>query len=370
MDKVSIDNKFGLLRTPFYESHIQRGARMVPFSGWEMPVSYEGILEEHMAVRSDKGLFDVSHMGEFRLTGPDSGEFLDYLLTNRISGTPVGKAVYSPMCDETGGVVDDCIVYRLGEEDLLIVVNAANQAKDFAWMSGKIGSFQVSLVDESSDWALLALQGPSALSTLMTKGWDLASLPRFGCRKLTVGGLEVICSRTGYTGEDGVEIFIPSADASGWLAQIFPEEEQRWIGLGARDSLRLEAGLPLYGHEMSAEINPLEAGFGWTVRFEKDDFLGREPLWQCKQSQEGKRVRFFKVEDRRIAREGSALYDANGQPLGRVLSGSQSPVLQAPIGSALLETKNWVDVAEVDVRGKRFPVTFLKPPLQKWTKQV
>lgn len=354
-----------LSRTPLHPLHIEAGARMVPFAGWEMPVSYRGILEEHRTVREGVGLFDVSHMGEFVVGGERAGAFLDHLLTNRVGDCPPGKAVYSPMCDERGGVVDDLICYRRADGSFLVVVNASNREKDFRWMADRAGMFDIQLRDESDQWALLAVQGPGAVAFLAEKGLDAASdLGRFCLAECEWRGFSLIVSRTGYTGEDGFEIFVEAERSVDLARTLGAGGELPWIGLGARDSLRLEAGLPLYGHEMSETISPVQAGFGWAVKTGKPSFLGRDALRMEKEMGPEKRVRFFVVESRRIAREGTELV-GDGRVIGKVLSGSKSPLLETPIGSALVDAAYTADTAEADSRGTRLPVRFRKAPLNR-----
>lgn len=354
-----------LARTPLHELHAEAGARMVPFAGWEMPVSYAGILEEHRIVREKAGLFDVSHMSEFVVEGGQAGEYLDYLLTNRISDCPPGKAVYSPMCDERGGVVDDLIAYRRADGTFLVVGNAANRTKDYRWMSERTGLFSVSLRDDSEKWVLLAVQGPEAAEVLAAAGFDAAAgLGRFRLLEGEWRGRTILVSRTGYTGEDGFEIFVPADSGIDFVRALRAESDLPWIGLGARDSLRLEAGLPLYGHEMSGEITPVQAGFGWAVKIRKPTFVGRDALRLEKEAGPEKSVRFFRVEDRRIAREGMTLVAGN-EEIGKVLSGSKSPLLEHPIGSALVRSSFDGAEAEVEARGKRLPIRFAEPPLHR-----
>ena len=249
------------LKTPLHSFHAAHGCRFVEFGGWEMPVSYTGILEEHTAVRQAVGLFDASHMGEFRVSGTAAADFLDYMLTNMVKTLPTGKAVYSPMCQPDGGVVDDLIVYRTGASDFLICVNASNIDKDFVWLQQHSRDFDVTLENQSSRYALLALQGPKAEELLNAQvDVDLAQLKRFQHTQATLQDCSVRVSRTGYTGEDGFEIYCTATDATD-IAECLVKAGQpfglKLCGLGARDSLRLEAGYPLYGHEISTSINPL-----------------------------------------------------------------------------------------------------------------
>lgn len=342
---------------PLRDFHARHGARFVNFGGWNMPVQYRSILEEHMAVRQAAGLFDVSHMGEFHVKGPQTGEFLDRLVVNQIASAPVGKAVYSPMCAEDGTVVDDLIVYCIAPDEFLVCVNAGNITKDLAWFQNKAKDWQldVAIDDHSSRFALLALQGPKAEAILLQIGLiQPDQIKRFYHQMVTFEGAELRICRTGYTGEDGFEIYV-HPDAAESLAERILEaglaHGLKLCGLGARDSLRLEAGLPLYGHEISDEITPLEAGLLWTVKFRKPEFVGKLALTAQKEAGLKRRVVLFKLEGRRIAREGSPVLDASGNTVGRVLSGTLSPMREAPIGSALLQVKAIETPVYVDLRG-------------------
>lgn len=347
---------------------------MTPFAGFDMPVQYDGILKEHSAVRHCAGLFDVSHMGEALVHGAGAALFLDYLLPNRVDTLAVGKALYSPMCHPDGGVVDDVIVYRLAETHFLVVLNAANTSKDLAWMRSHSGSFDVEIEDVSDAWALLALQGPLALDILATAfpAVDARGLPRFGfCQsslKVNGEGIECMVSRTGYTGEDGVELYCAPQSAEALAHALLCAGRPNGMvlaGLGARDSLRLEAGLPLYGHEIDDNITPLEAGLGWTVKLTKPaDFMGKAALAEQKAKGVPRRLLHFILEDRRIARAGTEVYCA-GQAVGQVVSGSQSPVLGKPIGSALVNAGADLSGLAVEIRGSRIPLRVEKPPLHK-----
>ncbi|MGE9291401.1 MAG: glycine cleavage T C-terminal barrel domain-containing protein, partial [Puniceicoccales bacterium] len=247
----------------------------------------------------------------------------------------------------------------------LVVVNASNREKDFRWMSDRVGLFDVSLQDDSDQWALLAVQGPKAETYLAGLGFEgLDGIKRFHLKEMDWEGFSLLVSRTGYTGEDGFEIFIVADRAEDFARALSAGEKLAWIGLGARDSLRLEAGLPLYGHEMSETISPVQAGFGWAVKGDKPSFIGRDPLRFEKEMGPEKRVRFFLVEDKRIAREGMPIV-ADGAEIGLVLSGSKSPVLNQPIGSALVEASFAGDEAAVESRGKLLPIRFAKAPLHR-----
>ncbi len=356
---------------PLHDFHAKHGARFVDFGGWNMPVQYSSILEEHRAVREAAGLFDVSHMGEFYAHGPDIGTFLDRLLVNRVGSAPEGKAVYTPMCAENGTVVDDLIVYCIAANEFLICVNAGNIAKDFAWFEEKAKAWDldVSVEDHSSQYCLLAVQGPLAKDILVRAGLECAeTLKRFHHEAVTWQGAELRVCRTGYTGEDGCEIYVAPKDAE-LLAQSIldagAEHGLKLCGLGARDSLRLEAGLPLYGHEISDAITPLQAGLSWTVKFKKPEFVGKEALARQKEEGLQQRVVHFKLEGRRIAREGTSVVDSAGRPVGRVLSGTLSPMTSAPIGSALVDADVLEQPLFVDLRGNKQALQIAQPPLHK-----
>lgn len=357
-------------KLPLHDFHKANGARFVPFGGWEMPVQYSSILEEHKAVREAAGLFDVSHMGEVLIHGPDAAAYLDHLLVNAIASAEIGRAIYSPMCLENGGVVDDLIVYRMGAAEFLLCVNAANHAKDLSWMQTQADAsgMDVCLEDQSDAYALLALQGPKAADILEVCGFaGIAELKRFRHESRTLaGGATVRICRTGYTGEDGFELFLPVGAADSLASMLLDRGTSyglRLCGLGARDSLRLEAGLPLYGHELTETISPLEAGLEWTVKLGKSGFVGKSALLKQKEDGLDKRVVHFKLAGRRIAREGAEVIDAAGTTVGSVLSGTHSPILNCPIGSALIEVPALAGGLSVDLRGQREPLELASPPL-------
>ncbi|CAA9460406.1 MAG: Aminomethyltransferase (glycine cleavage system T protein) [uncultured Rubrobacteraceae bacterium] len=324
-----------LRRTPLYEEHKASGARIVDFAGWEMPVQYEGIKAEHEAVRTAAGLFDVSHMGEVFFRGPQAEEAVQRLVTRDVGRLEVGKAGYAAVCYQSGGTVDDVLVYRR-PDDFLVVVNASNREKDFEHFRENTKDLDVEVTDESDSWALLALQGPEAVGLL--EGFTetaLSSIKYYRFVEGEVGGMDAILSRTGYTGEDGFEIFVRPDDASRvWRALVGAGAVP--VGLGARDTLRLEAGMCLYGNELDAETTPLEAGIGFAVHLDKEEeFLGQEAL--RKENEEGlkKKLVGFKVEGRGIARHDYPV-SLNGETVGRVTSGTQSPTLGEAIGLALV----------------------------------
>ena len=357
---------------PLHQFHAAKGARFVDFGGWNMPVQYTSILEEHTAVREAAGLFDVSHMGEFLVKGPGAGAFLDRLVTNKIASAPAGKAVYSPMCAQDGTVVDDLIVYKIADDDFLVCVNASNIDKDFQWFSQHLDEWglEATLTDASDDYALLAIQGPAAVQIIEAAGIsDAVSLKRFAHTTAVFEGSEIRICRTGYTGEDGFEIYVAPSAAEALaekLTTVGTPLGLKLCGLGARDSLRLEAGLPLYGHELSDAISPIEAGLAWTVKFTKDTFNGRDALLTQKENGTERSVVHFQLAGRRIARQGTAVVDAEANPVGEVLSGTLSPVTGSPIGSALVESAAIErDALRVDLRGNLVDLQTKKPPLHK-----
>lgn len=355
-----------LKRTPLYAFHVSRGGRMVHFAGWEMPVQYKSILEEHKVVRRAAGLFDVSHMGEVDVRGPEAAKFLDHLVTNDVSTLFPGRVLYTVMCYPNGGVVDDLLVYMRGPDDYFLCINAGNIEKDIAWIREQAAKFNVTVVNRSDDYALLALQGPKAaviLQTLTGAKLDLIKYYHFG--EGTVAGVHCLVSRTGYTGEDGFELYHATQDAPALAEAILTAGAPHGLelaGLGARDSLRLEAGYPLYEHEISPEITPLTAGLGWVVKLNKPGFIGREALAHEKQVGSARRVVYFKTGDRRIARAGTQIVALPNEVVGHVLSGTLSPLLNVAIGSAIVGTSSAARPLGVDVRGEKIPLQLVKPP--------
>lgn len=343
---------------------------MVPFAGWEMPVQYSGILEEHLAVRRAAGLFDVSHMGECRVSGPDAAAFLDRMMGNAMTTIPVGMARYTVMCQPDGGCVDDLIVYRLGAEEFLICLNASNAAKDIAWLRSHAGDARVTVADECAEWAQLALQGPEAEAILAgLTALPIGGIRRFGFAVGEVAGVAgCLVSRTGYTGSPGFEIYLPAAGATRLAEAILASGKPRGLllaGLGARDSLRLEAGYPLYGHEISEVISPIQAGLGWTVKPAGREFIGREALVRQIEGGVATKVVAFSLEDRRIARQGTPVL-AVGAKVGEVLSGTLSPLLGKPIGTALVASDALAKGGlEVDLRGNRVALKVADGPFFK-----
>ena len=364
---VVVSTMSELKRTPLRDFHAAHGARLVDFAGWEMPVQYRSILEEHKAVRRTAGLFDVCHMGEVDVRGPEAAKFLNHLVTNDVAKLFPGRVLYSPMCYPTGGVVDDLLVYMRGAEDYFLCINAGNIDKDLAWIREQGAKFAVTITDRCADYALLAVQGPRAAEIVQSlTGAKLGLVKYYHFIEGTVAGIHCLVSRTGYTGEDGFELYHAAGDAVALAEALLAAGTPLGLeltGLGARDSLRLEAGYPLYGHEITQDISPLTAGLGWTVKLDKGvDFIGRAALLAEKQNGAPNQVVFFKTGDRRIVRAETPVLGADGAVVGRVLSGTLSPILNEAIGSALVTTAAAGLPLAVDIRGTKLNLHLVKPP--------
>ncbi len=362
-----------LKRTPLFEVHVAAGARMVPFSGWEMPVQYVGIIEEHRAVRTRAGLFDVSHMGEVDVQGPGAIPFVQSLVTNDVSKLAIGQALYTPMCTPDAGVIDDLLVYRMSDTDLMLVVNAGNTPEDLAWICGHAAP-GVRITDRSAEIALLAFQGPRAPAILQTlTAVPLAEIKYYWFRPNSmVAGRSVILSRTGYTGEDGFELYARAEDAVHLWAAILDAGSSDGVmpaGLGARDTLRLEAGYLLHGNDMDKTTSPLEVGLSWTVKLQKGEFIGADVLRRQKAEGVRRRLVGFTLEGRAIARHGFPIH-AGGTADGRVTSGSFGPTVEKSIGLGLVP----VEGAEagrplaVEIRGRAVPGAVTKLPFYSRSK--
>ncbi len=356
-------------KTPLYETHVKYGGKIVPFAGYLLPVQYKGgVIAEHMAVRTGCGLFDVSHMGEILCTGPDAAENLNRLLTNDFTGMYDGQARYSPMCNERGGIEDDLIVYKLEEDRYFIVVNACNKDKDFAWMKDHARG-NAEFQDISGQVGQLALQGPLAKKILLeaTDGGRLPTAYYSASVGCTVGGVPCMISRTGYTGEDGYELYM-EADRAAELWEILMEagKEDGLVpcGLGARDTLRLEAAMPLYGHEMDEGVTPLEAGLSAFVKMEKEDFIGKEALLAA--GAPGRRRVGLKVTGRGIIREECPLFDGETQ-VGVTTSGTHAPYLKYPVAMALVDREHGTEgqLLTALVRGRKIEAQVVPLPFYK-----
>jgi aminomethyltransferase len=314
-------------------------------------------------------------MGEFEVAGPGAAAFLNGLVTNNVAKMYPGRVLYSPMCHPDGGVIDDLLVYMRGPEDFLLCVNAGNIETDLAWINERAASHDVAVTDRSDAYALLAVQGPRAAGIVQgLTGTRLENIRYYHYAEGQVTGIRCIISRTGYTGEDGVELYHASKDAPALAEALLSAGKEAGLelcGLGARDSLRLEAGFPLYGHELSRTISPLTAGLGWTVKFDKEgDFSGRTALASEKRVGSQRTVVYFKTGDRRIIRPETPVAGANGAIVGRVLSGTLSPMLSEAIGSALIETPSAAGTLKVDVRGSLIDLQLVKPPFIELKKKI
>lgn len=358
-------------KTPLYETHLEFGAKMIDFGGWMLPVQYSGIINEHNAVRKSAGIFDVSHMGEIYITGGDAEAFAGYLVTNDLSKIYPGKVIYSPMCYPDGGTVDDVLVYCLNSENYLFVVNASNIEKDFDWIKSNIKAFNVEVENLSDSYGQIAVQGPKAqeiLSELTDVNLDGIEFFKFNT-SMVIGGIRALVSRTGYTGEDGFEIYLPASDAPELFTKILNTGKERIepCGLGARDTLRFESCLPLYGHELSENISPLKAGLNYFIKLNKENFIGRNALLKEKTEGVSKLIVGFEMLERGIARNGYAIFDSSGSEIGIVTSGSMCPTLSKNMGMGLIDaeyTKNGTEIF-IGIRNKRVRAITVKKPFYK-----
>ncbi len=362
-----------LKRTPLYEQHVALGARLVEFGGWEMPVQYSGIIDEHRAVRTHAGLFDVSHMGEFKVEGQGALDFLQHLVPNDVSRLVINQALYTQLCLPDGGTIDDLIIYKLAENHYMLVVNAANIEKDFSWVEKQAKDFNVKITNQSSETALLALQGPEAQSILQPMtDVDLSTIKYYHCLPGMVDGISCIISRTGYTGEDGFELYCPSADVPKLWNDLLAAGKNHGLlpaGLGARDTLRLEASYCLYGHELDEQTNPLEASLGWTVKLNKDEFIGHAALRKVKEQGPKRNLVGIEMVERGICRGGYAIFE-DDQQIGIVTSGAPSPTLSKNIGMGYIDASRAIvgKPVYIDIRGKRTAAQIVALPFYKRSK--
>jgi len=359
-----------LKRTPLYDEHTRLGGKMVPFAGYEMPVQYpSGIIAEHQAVRTDAGLFDVSHMGELEVRGGDALGFVQYVTTNDASRLAVGQAQYSAFCDHNGCVLDDCVVYRF-DDHYMLVVNASNVDKDRDWIAQFAGRFGTRLTDRSEDVGLLALQGPKAQQILSrVTDADLDGIEYYHFGQGSVAGVPATISRTGYTGEDGFELYLPAdRTAEVWreLLAVGAADGLLPAGLGARDSLRLEMGYALYGNDIDERRTPLEAGLGWITKVDKGDFVGRDAIVRAKEAGIRERLVGFICLERGFPRHGYPVH-IDGEPVGEVTSGIVSPMLQQGIGMAYVPADSAKPGTRIDimVRDRAIPAEIVRPPFYK-----
>jgi aminomethyltransferase len=353
----------GLKRTPLFPLYEKHKARVVEFAGWEMPVTFTGIKHEHLAVRRRAGIFDVSHMGEISVRGPGAGSFLQRALSSDVSRVKKGRAQYGAILNRAGGIIDDVFIYRLGDEEYLLCVNASNADRDFQWLSA-LDRPRCELENQSNAWAQVAIQGPKAAGIMERASQaDVKSISRLGIEPILVSGTEILAARTGYTGEDGFELFIPAERAvEVWEALVEAgDEDLAPCGLGARDTLRLEMGYPLHGHDISSETTPIEADLEWITAMEKEDFVGRDALEkQMADGVETKRVGMV-MEDSGVPRDGYRIIAPHGE--GRVTSGTKTPCLAAAVAMGYVPVEDAKDGTGlmIEIRSKQ-----RKAIVQKW----
>lgn len=363
-------------RTALYEEHVRLGGRLIDFGGWELPVQYSGVMDEHLACRGTAGLFDVSHMGEAHVEGPDAEAFLNDLLTNNVSKVAVGQAQYSVMCQDDGGCVDDLIIYKKSADRFLVVVNASNDDKDFAWMRSVLArkGYRCALSHESANYSQIAIQGPKAAEILQTlTPTPLSPIKTYWFAEGAVcGSIPAVLARTGYTGEDGFEIYVAwEKGPEVWRALLAAGSPLglKPCGLGARDTLRMEMKYPLYGHEISDKTHPLDAGLGWVTRLDKpNDFVGKASISAAKARGLIRTLAGLRMLDRGIPRQGYSIFDAAGsERLGEVTSGTQSPSLGYAIAIAFVPTRHAAigTKVTVDIRGTKVPAEIVSTPFYK-----
>ncbi len=348
-------------QTALFEEHQALGAKIVDFAGWEMPIQYKNLKEEVKAVRENVGVFDVSHMGEFFIEGKEAIKFVDYMVTNDIGNAEMLKAIYSPLCREDGTIIDDLIVYKLAQDKIMICVNAANIEKDFSWFSSHASKFDCELSNRSEDFSLLAIQGPNTFKTLksLDLGFEVKDIPYYSIQEAGDSNNPILLARTGYTGEDGFEIFGSHSFIKSLWSQMMKNNVAP-CGLGARDVLRLEVCYPLYGHELSDEVTPLDSGLKWTVKIGKENFLGKEALTNY-----SPKFSLIKLQlEKGIPREGYIIENKNGQKVGEVTSGTMSVALGKGIAIARVDKNLYSpdDEIVVDIRGRKFPASINKKP--------
>ncbi len=356
-------------KTPFYEKILKAGGRLVPFAGYQMAVQFEGLMAEHQKVRESVGVFDVSHMGRVEVKGAQALEFLDYLVTNDVASLKEHQALYTVMCYPDGGIVDDLLVYRLPEH-YLVVINAANNEKDQAWMREQAANFKVELIDRTNELAQLAVQGPKTEQVLARLiSFELSSIGFYEGAETELAGVHMFISRTGYTGEDGFELYFPAEHAEAVWDKLFEAGKPEGIapiGLGARDTLRLEMKYALYGNDIDKTTNPVEAGLSWVIKFDKQRFIARDVLFKVKEEKPSRRLICLEVKDSGIPRPHDAVF-AGGEELGQVTSGTFSPSLKKGIALAYVKRGYTKSGTELVIRTRRGDVTavVVKPPFYK-----
>jgi aminomethyltransferase len=367
-----------LQRTPLFAWHVANGGRMVDFAGWELPVFYEGgAIDEHHATRNSVGLFDIDHMGQVEVRGAEAIAVVDRLVSSDMTTLPVGHAKYGLMCQENGGVIDDVIVYRTGQDTMFVVVNAGNRASDLAWIQQHADGRDVTVTDRSDALEMIAIQGPNAVALVDTaSNGGVATLDRFTSGRIELFGTNALAGRTGYTGEDGVELYVEGGVADVWkgLLDLAAERgiDAMAIGLGARDSLRFEPGYPLYGHELTLDINPYEARLSWAVDLNDDagnikDFIGSESLRAIADAGTTRRLETLVMIDKGVPRDGSTVIDADGNELGPVVSGMFAPTADVFAANAIIPRTHSAVGTElaIDIRGKAKAAVVAKRPLYR-----
>ncbi|MFC1522509.1 glycine cleavage system aminomethyltransferase GcvT [Elusimicrobiota bacterium] len=356
-----------LLKTPLNDIHKASGATLVDFAGWELPIYFSSIINEHKAIRNGAGMFDVSHMGEFIISGKDASRFLDYIFTNDFSSAPVPSAIYTHMLNNDGGVIDDLIAYKLADDSYMLVVNASRIEPDWSWISDRSKDIDVRLENVSDRFGIIALQGPRAMEIARNLCRELANIKKFQWHRFAFNTKDILAGRTGYTGEDGFEFICKNEIlASLWkkiedIVKVNNIQPFLPCGLGARDTLRLEAGFPLWGHELDEKTTPLEVGYSWVVKFKKDKFIGKDALLSQKEKGVNRKLKFAISKARGpMPRNGSQILTAEKKHAGIVTSGGFSPTLEKPIAACFVD-KDSLNEKEliIDVAGRSLPVEIL-----------
>lgn len=350
-----------LIKTCLHDRHVKQGALMSPFGGFDMPIQYKGITEEHNAVRQEVGVFDVSHMGEVRISGPDAYKYVSHIFVNDVTGAPDGQIFYGMMCYENGGVVDDLLVYKVNDEEYFLVINASNIAKDVEWIKKNSEGYNVKIENESDYYGEVAVQGPKAEDTVeKVLGLEVKDIPFYNFKVFTVGDEDIIVSRTGYTGEDGFEIY----GSHSYIQSVWDRLMEAGVqpcGLGCRDTLRFEVGLPLYGDELSPEISPIEASLSMFVKLDKPEFIGKEALLKQKEEGVARRIVGLELDDNAIPRHGYPV-EVEGKQVGEVTTGYRSISTGKSVAMAMID-KPYDKLGtrvEVRIRKKTFPATVVK----------
>ena len=355
-----------LLQTAFHAWHTEHGGRLVDFAGWDMPVQYTSITEEHTAVRTSVGLFDIAHMGRLVFRGPDACGLLDRLVTNDVASIECGQVRYALVCREDGGILDDVLVYRF-QDDYLLVVNASNRLKIVEWIERHQGGYDVEVLDRTLEWSMVAVQGPGSLDVVAAvTDVDVSTMGYYRCAAGEVLGHPGRVSRTGYTGEDGFELIVPGEAGAALWERLLGSGEVTACGLGCRDTLRLEAAMPLYGHELDEQTDPYTAGLGFAVKGDAAEFIGREAVIEARDRTDRSQRVGLKLEGRRIGREGAEVFSGDTR-VGQVTSGTFSPTLQEAIAMAYVDpgAAEVGTAVEVDVRGKRVAAEVVKLPFYR-----